>query len=105
MENLSTEDFEDMKNREDFVLIDVLSREQFEDGHIPGAINIPYDQVGDIVEKLLTHDQNIVVYCASEGCGASETAAEKLEDLGFSNVMDYEAGKQGWQEAGHELEA
>ena len=106
METLSTEELAELKNSgEDFVLIDVLGEDHYEDGHIPGAVNIPLDQIASRALEEFDKDQEIVVYCKSESCQASPKAAQKLEKLGFENVKDYEVGLKGWEEAGNPVEA
>ncbi|MDY6761871.1 MAG: rhodanese-like domain-containing protein [Candidatus Nanohaloarchaea archaeon] len=104
METISTDELATHKAENDVILVDVLSREHFEDSHIPGAINIPMDHVAEKAPDLFTKNQKIVVYCADTECGASVQAAETLEEHGFEHVMDYEAGKDGWESAGHHLE-
>ena len=47
----------------------------------------------------------MVVYCADEDCEASEIAANKLTDVGYSNVLDFAGGKKAWTDAGLELES
>lgn len=95
-----------LEEDEDFVLINVLSPESFEDKHIPGSINVPIDEdfEENINEKVPDKDEKIVVYCASFECQASTKAAQKLEELGYTNVYDYEGGVKDWEEAGNELE-
>ncbi len=90
---------------DEFILIDVLSQESFEAKHIPRSINIPLAEIG-IRSKQELPDKNkeIIVYCASKECEASPNAAKKLEKLGYANVMDFEEGLAGWQEAGFEFE-
>ncbi|MFB6242038.1 MAG: rhodanese-like domain-containing protein [Candidatus Nanosalina sp.] len=104
VEKLSNPEFMEMRNSEDFLLVNVLTRETFEQGHIPGSINIPKDEIEEEAPKRFTKSQKIVVYCASEDCPASDKAAEKLEELGFENVKDFERGLEGWKSEGHELE-
>lgn len=105
VETISTDELEQkFENDDDFVLIDVLGEDHFEEGHIPGAINIPLDQLGSTALQELEKDDDIVVYCKNEACQASPKAAEKLETLGFENVSDYEPGLEGWQAAGNEAE-
>jgi rhodanese-related sulfurtransferase len=104
VKNLILDEFMDMRKSEDFVLINVLSRETFEQGHIPGSINIPVDEIEDEAPERFTKSQNLVVYCASEDCQASEKAADKLEEIGFENVKDFVRGLEGWKSSGHELE-
>jgi rhodanese-related sulfurtransferase len=44
------------------------------------------------------------VYCASRSCTASPTLAQKLVDIGFTNVVDFEGGIAEWEHAGYRLE-
>ncbi|MYL23404.1 rhodanese-like domain-containing protein [Vreelandella massiliensis] len=86
---------------EDFVLINVLPREVFNEQHIRTSINIPV-QDDDFVKKVEdvagSKDRKIVVYCANFECDASPKAAEKLEEAGFTQVYDYEGGTEDWFE-------
>lgn len=103
---ISAEELEQkFKNDEDFTLVDVLAEDHFAEEHIPGAVNIPLDQIGSEAIERFDKDDDIVVYCKDEECQASPKAAEKLESLGFTNVKDFEAGIKGWKEAGNETDA
>ena len=53
-------------------------------------------------EDMLGIDSNIVVYCSSFACGASVSAAKKLQGNGFI-VLDYKGGLKEWQERGNVL--
>ncbi len=81
------------------VILDVRSPEEFADGHIPGAINVPYDQIAanlDSLESFLTAE--IVVYCRT---GRRAGVAEKaLREAGFTQVVDLEGHMISWNEAG-----
>lgn len=92
-----------LKDECGFTLIEVLAEEEYEQGHLPGAINIPLEEIGREVKDELETGREIIVYCADEDCGASPAAAEKLDNLGFENVYDYEGGKKDWIEAGNEV--
>ncbi|MFB6291811.1 MAG: rhodanese-like domain-containing protein, partial [Candidatus Nanohaloarchaea archaeon] len=106
VETISLEELEEkLKNDEDFVFIDVLGEDSYQDEHIPGSINIPLDQLAHEVLDRFDKDEEMVVYCGSESCGASPKAAEKLEKLGFEDVKDFEIGLKGWKEAGNEVES
>lgn len=87
------------------VLVEALGPGYYESGHLPGAINIPHDQVDELAPTLLP-DMNaeIIVYCASTTCRNSELAANRLAELGYTNVADYVDGKADWVEAGLPLE-
>lgn len=91
----------------DFTLIEVLPEESFRKEHLPGAINIPVadDDFGQRVrEAVPDKDETVVVYCANTECPASPRAARKMEEMGYTDVHDYEAGKEDWKEAELELE-
>jgi rhodanese-related sulfurtransferase len=86
-------------DKEDFVLINVLPEDNFNEKHIRTSINIPHEdkQFTEMVEKVAgSKDRKIVVYCASFDCDASKKAAEKLEKAGFDRVYDYEGGTKDW---------
>ena len=85
---------------DDFELVEVLSREQFEDFHLPGAVNIPGDELREKAPRMLPdRDREIVVYCANPSCEASPRAAELLTQMGYTDVKDYPGGKEDWKEA------
>ncbi|MDX1527747.1 MAG: rhodanese-like domain-containing protein [Gammaproteobacteria bacterium] len=90
---------------EDFVLVEALPRRYWAKGHIPGALNIPHDQIEALAPELLPDkDREVVVYCASTTCQNSEIAAGTLTDLGYSKVLEYVEGKADWEAAGYPLE-
>ena len=87
--------------KDDFLLVETLPRVAYQHAHLPGAINLPPDQINELAPTLLPErNAEIVVYCATPSCTASEAAAEKLVGLGYSNVKDYAGGKQDWIDAG-----
>lgn len=93
-----------IKTNKDLKIVDVLSKENYRDEHIKGAISIPLERIEKIAPKLLKKQEQIVVYCASFECTASTSAAEKLVSLGFTNVLDYKGGIKDYKEAGLPLE-
>ena len=91
-----------MLSGEDFILIDTLSRESFEEIHISGAINCPVDEMGKWAEENEDKkDKKMIVYCGSYTCKASATAADILDRASFARVMRYEGGIKEWNEAGY----
>ncbi len=97
---LTREELERMMERnEDFVLVDVSSPESYERGHIPGAINIPLEEIEKKAGKVLNRRERIFVYSRDSRC--SHEAARKLVDLGFARVWDYEGGLEDWREGGY----
>jgi rhodanese-related sulfurtransferase len=95
LEELTKEEFMDKRKSDDFVLVNVLSRDTYEKGHILGSINIPADEIEKEAAERFTDTQDIVVYCLSEDCHASEKAADKLEEMGFEHVSDFIRGLEG----------
>jgi rhodanese-related sulfurtransferase len=94
-----------LKRGDDFALVEVLGPEDYARGHIPGAINIPLERIAHEAKRRLPLEKEIVVYCASSTCKASEVAAKKLKQVGFKNVSVYVGGKRDWVEAGGPLVA
>jgi rhodanese-related sulfurtransferase len=86
---------------EDVALVEALGPMYFEEAHLPGAINIPQDQIDELAPGLLPDkDAQIVVYCASGPCKNSGIATRRLIELGYTNVRDYHEGKAEWIGAG-----
>jgi len=81
-------------------LVEALGPAYFDDAHLPGAVNIPPDQVDRLAPALLPDSEaHIVVYCSGT-CHNSEIAAQRLVDLGYSDVHIYLGGKEDWVEHG-----
>ena len=92
-----------MESGDEFMLVNVLAPMYFDQAHIPNSLNVPVDDLKERAMDLWDEDDNIVVYCSSFDCGASPRAAKILEDLGFTNVVDFEGGLSDWEEAGFAL--
>jgi rhodanese-related sulfurtransferase len=76
-------------------LIDVRAAEDFRQGHIPGAINVPQDAWHSA--GGLQRDKTNVLYCYSQVCHLAATAAIQFAERGFP-VMELEGGFAGWKE-------
>lgn len=77
-----------MDTSEGYVILDVRARDEYDQGHIPGAIVIPHTELEDLAaEKLPDLDQLILVYCRSGR--RSKIAAELLVDLGYTNIREF----------------
>lgn len=94
----------DIKNSgEKYVLLDVLSKESYNKGHIPGAKSFPLKTINaENAANMLSKDDHIIVYCGSFKCRASVEAAKALSALGY-NVVDYKGGLADWQDKGSKL--
>lgn len=68
------------------VLLDVRTPREYQEGHLPGAINIPVDQVLSRVSEIGAPTTAVVVYCLSGG--RSARAAMTLKQLGFEKVLN-----------------
>jgi rhodanese-related sulfurtransferase len=77
-----------MDTQEDYIILDVREQDEFDQGHIPGAILIPYTQIDRKAEDMLPDlDQLILVYCRSGR--RSKIAAEALVELGYTNIKEF----------------
>lgn len=77
-----------MDTQEGYVILDTRTEEEYEQGHIPGAIVISHEEIKEKAESVLTDkDQLILVYCRSGR--RSKLAAQDLVELGYSNVKEF----------------
>jgi len=91
---------------QDIMLVEVLGPDHYDSFHLPGAINVPYDDRFEnrIRSQVPDRAQPVVVYCLDEDCDASVKAAHAMAGLGYEQVYDYEAGKVDWKQAGLPIE-
>ena len=77
-----------MDSEEGYIILDVRTQEEYDQGHIPGAILIPHTEIEARAEEVLTDkDQLILVYCRSGR--RSKIAAEALVELGYTNIKEF----------------
>ena len=77
-----------MDSEEGYIILDVRTQEEYDQGHIPGAILIPNTEIEARAEEILTDkDQLILVYCRSGR--RSKLAAEALVELGYTNIKEF----------------
>jgi len=92
-----------LDKKEKFQLWNVLSKEYHKaDANIAGSRWIPHDEINErlAAQFVPSKDETIVTYCGGGECKASKMAAEKLAQLGYTNVFAYEGGLKDWSEAG-----
>ena len=82
------------------LVIDVRETSEYEEGHVPGAVNIPLRTLGANLDKIPT-DRQVYVYCKS-GFRAGQ-ALSSLGMLGYDNVLSYKPGWNGWTETGQDI--
>ena len=77
-----------MDTEKGYIILDVRTQEEYDEGHIPGAIVIPHEEITERAEDVLTDkDQLILVYCRSGR--RSKIAAEALAELGYTNIKEF----------------
>ena len=77
-----------MDTEEGYIILDVRTQEEYDEGHIPGAIVISHEEIEEKAEKVLTDkNQLILVYCRSGR--RSKIAAEALVELGYTNIKEF----------------
>ena len=77
-----------MDTEEGYIILDVRTQEEYDLGHIPGAIQISHEEIAEKAEDVLTDkDQMILVYCRSGR--RSKIAAEALVELGYTNIKEF----------------
>lgn len=77
-----------METEKDYIILDVRTIEEYEEGHIPGAICVPNETIGEnVIEELPDKGQVILVYCRSGN--RSKQAATKLAEQGYTNIYEF----------------
>ncbi len=77
-----------MEEESDYLIVDVRREDEFAQGHIPGAVNIPNESIIDTKPPLLPDtEQLLLIYCRSGN--RSKQAAQKLAGMGYSKVYEF----------------
>ena len=77
-----------MKDEKNYIILDVRRPDEYAKGHIPGAINVPNEEIGTTeIAELPDKSQLILVYCRSGR--RSKEASEKLVMLGYTNIVEF----------------
>ncbi|MGN0490411.1 rhodanese-like domain-containing protein [Ruminococcus sp.] len=83
-----SEGIERIESDEGYILLDVRRTDEFEAGHIPGAVNLPNEEIGtEEIPSLPNKSQMIYIYCRSGN--RSKQAADKLLALGYTNIIEF----------------
>ncbi|MGD2186649.1 MAG: rhodanese-like domain-containing protein [Desulfobacterales bacterium] len=89
------------------LFVDARSEDNYEDGHIPGAVSLPVGQFDELIESFLdrySSNQPIVTYCSGRTCEDSHILAQFLAETGFTNVRIFIDGFPGWAAEGYPIE-
>jgi len=89
------------------IILDARPPEDYREGHIPGAISVPYDEILEKPEPFLHElplDQEIIAYCEGIQCSNAEDVALLLQERGYSNVKVFLGGWEEWTASAMPLE-
>ena len=77
-----------MEQESNYIILDVRRPDEFSEGHIPNAINVPNENIGNTeISELPNKEQLILVYCRSGR--RSKEASQKLVNLGYTNIVEF----------------
>jgi thiosulfate sulfurtransferase len=92
---ISIDELKTLMAKKQVVIVDVRDPQSFGEGHIPGAVNVPFDFLPNHVDEWKKDKRLIVTYCA---CHEEATAARALYDLNAFDVKNVKALRGGWNE-------
>jgi rhodanese-related sulfurtransferase len=91
----------------DYIFVDARSREDYESGHIKGAVSLPVGQFEEKIAAFLERylpEAPIVTYCSGRTCLDSHHLAESLMEFGYDKISVFIDGFPGWEAEGHPIE-
>ena len=90
-----------------FIFVDARYNEDYEEGHIRGAVSFPVGQfdekIGAFLEKY-SPEEAIVTYCSGRTCEDSHRLAQLFSDFGYTNINIFIDGYPGWEAKGYPIE-
>lgn len=89
------------------LFVDARSQDDYERGHIVGAVSLPLGQFDEKIESFLSKhalDQPMVTYCSGRTCEDSHNLARLLLEAGFTDIRVFIDGFPGWEAEGHPIE-
>ena len=90
-----------------FVFVDARSRDDYDEGHIKGAVSLPVGQFDEKLETFLEQyppEKPIITYCSGRTCEDSHKLAQLLLQLGYTEISVFIDGFPGWEAEGHPIE-
>lgn len=85
---ISAAEAKEMMDQMEVTVVDVRTLQEYKEGHVPSAINIPNEEIQDTEPELLNDkDATLLVYCRSGR--RSKDASDKLVKMGYKNVYDF----------------
>jgi rhodanese-related sulfurtransferase len=87
-------------SRGKLTVIDARARVEYDEAHIPGAINVPAEKLAARLPRMVKdRRRDLVFYCNGPKCTKSQKAARMAIALGYENVLEYNEGMPGWGKA------
>ncbi len=105
-ERVSLEESRSLFQDKESVFVDARSREEFDAGHIAGALLLSLDDIEESISsflELIPLERKVVVYCSGTGCGSSGEVAEFLKEVGYSDIHVFSGGWEEWAAAGYPI--
>ncbi|KXA89159.1 hypothetical protein AKJ62_03695 [candidate division MSBL1 archaeon SCGC-AAA259D14] len=100
-ENIQPSSAKEIIRSKDPVVLDVRAPDEFENGHIPGAILVPIDELRGSTFLEIPHDEEVLCYCRSGH--RSSWAAEYLSQKGFARAYNLSGGILAWENRNYRL--
>jgi rhodanese-related sulfurtransferase len=90
-----------------FVFVDARSRDDYDEGHIKGAVSLPVGQFDEKIEAFLEQhppEKVIITYCSGRTCEDSHNLAQLFFAVGYTEINVFIDGFPGWEAEGHPIE-
>lgn len=95
---------EKIEKGENLRILDVRDTPEYEKEHIIGAEHLLISEMDEKAELFFNKNETIITYSEDIDCPAKKIAADKLEKMGFKNVLYYPGSWKDWKEAGYPTE-
>ena len=94
-QQISQEEAKEMMDTQDVIILDVREQDEYDSGHIPGAVLLPVNSIDETraAQVIPTKDTTVLVYCRSGN--RSRTASARLAGLGYTQVYEF-GGIRDW---------
>ena len=88
-QQISQEEAKEMMDTQDVIILDVREQDEYDSGHIPGAVLLPVGTIDEetAAEVIPEKDSTVLVYCRSGN--RSKTASSALAELGYTNLYEF----------------
>ena len=88
-QQITQEEAKEMMDAQEVIILDVREQDEYDSGHIPGAVLLPVGTIDDTTaaQVIPEKDSTVLVYCRSGN--RSKTASAALADLGYTNIYEF----------------